>query len=61
MYFHPWEFDPNQPKIKDIKFSYRFRHYAGLNSNYEKLDKLINYLMKKEIQFKRLGDLIVDE
>jgi len=61
MYFHPWEFDPNQPKIKDIKFSYRFRHYVGLNSNYEKLDKLINYLMKKEIQFKRLGDLIVDE
>jgi polysaccharide deacetylase family protein (PEP-CTERM system associated) len=41
MYFHPWEFDPDQPRIglTGIK---KFRHYVGLNSNREKFKRLLN-------------------
>lgn len=41
MYFHPWEFDPDQPRIglTGIK---KFRHYVGLRSNREKFKKLLN-------------------
>jgi hypothetical protein len=60
MYFHPWEFDPEQPKVKDIRFSYRFRHYVGLKNNYSKLEKFIKSCVKKGFTFKRLIE-IVDE
>ena len=41
MYFHPWEFDPDKPRIglTGIK---KFRHYVGLRSNREKFKKLLN-------------------
>jgi len=29
-YFHPWEIDPEQPKIKTASFKSRFRHYVNL-------------------------------
>lgn len=41
MYFHPWEFDPGQPKMGLDKFK-KFRHYVGLNSNREKFKKLLD-------------------
>ena len=59
MYFHPWEFDPEQPRVKDVKFSYRFRHYVGLNNNLWKLEKLIQEARDKSFKFSKLGDLIV--
>lgn len=58
MYFHPWEFDPEQPKVRDIKLSYRFRHYVGLKKNFSKLDKFIQSYVKKEFKFKRLIEII---
>lgn len=30
-YIHPWEFDPDQPRIRNIRWSYRFRHYQNLS------------------------------
>jgi len=30
IYVHPWEFDPAQPRFKNIKLQYRFRHYINL-------------------------------
>ena len=60
MYFHPWEFDPEQPKVKDIRFSYRFRHYVGLKKNYSKLEKFIQSCVKKGFTFKRLIEIIND-
>jgi len=59
MYFHPWEFDPEQPRVKDVKFSYRFRQYVGLNNNLWKLEKLIREARNKSFRFSKLGDLIV--
>ena len=29
-YFHPWEIDPEQPRIADAPFKSRFRHYINL-------------------------------
>jgi len=59
MYFHPWEFDPEQPRVRDVKFSYRFRQYVGLNNNLWKLEKLIREARDKSFKFSKLGDLIV--
>lgn len=41
VYFHPWEFDPGQPKIKS-SFLKKFRHYLNLEKTEEKFCKLIN-------------------
>lgn len=30
-YFHPWEIDPGQPKIRGISMKTRFRHYLNLS------------------------------
>lgn len=40
LYFHPWEIDPNQPRIKAGMKS-RFRHYLNLHSTEGKLRTII--------------------
>ncbi len=40
-YMHPWEIDPDQPRVKDAKTSYRFRHYINLSRTKNKLKKFI--------------------
>jgi polysaccharide deacetylase family protein (PEP-CTERM system associated) len=40
-YLHPWELDPEQPKVKRIKWNYKLRHYIGLKSTENKLGKLL--------------------
>jgi len=40
-YLHPWEIDPEQPKIKGVRLNYRIRHYIGQNRAEYKLDSLI--------------------
>ena len=32
-YFHPWEIDPEQPRVPGIDAKTRFRHYLNLRSN----------------------------
>jgi polysaccharide deacetylase family protein (PEP-CTERM system associated) len=29
-YIHPWEIDPDQPRVSGLPHFYRFRHYVGL-------------------------------
>lgn len=41
MYFHPWEFDPEQPQM-DLPMVKSFRHYVGLKKNREKFMSLLN-------------------
>ena len=31
-YFHPWEIDPQQPRVKNASFKSSFRHYHNLHS-----------------------------
>lgn len=40
-YIHPWEFDPEQPKVKNVKLNYRLRHYTNLDKTENKFKKLI--------------------
>ncbi len=44
LYFHPWEFDPGQPKIENISFFLSIRHYFGLNNNLMKFSSLLSNL-----------------
>ncbi len=40
-YFHPWEIDPEQPRIPGSSAKSRFRHYVNLHRMEEKLDRLL--------------------
>lgn len=41
-YIHPWEFDPGQPRIKNIKLNYKLRHYTNLDKTENKFRQLIS-------------------
>lgn len=40
-YFHPWEIDPAQPRIRDISLKTRFRHYVNLGRTERRLKRLL--------------------
>ena len=57
-YIHPWEFDPAQPRVKDIKLNYKFRHYINLKrteNNFKRLLSDFDFCPIKEI-IPRAGD-----
>ncbi len=41
-YLHPWEIDSKQPRVSDVGFFFRFRHYLNLGKCRTKLDNFIN-------------------
>lgn len=41
MYFHPWEFDPGQPRMSGIPPKTRFRHYLNLGRTIARLRQLL--------------------
>lgn len=52
-YIHPWEFDPEQPKVNNIKLNYKLRHYSNLKTTENKFKKLLN-----DFNFCRIRDVI---
>jgi polysaccharide deacetylase family protein (PEP-CTERM system associated) len=40
-YFHPWEVDPDQPRIQGAGWRSRFRHYTNLARMSARLDRLL--------------------
>ena len=40
-YFHPWEIDPQQPRVPGIDLKTRFRHYVNLDRMEQRLDALL--------------------
>jgi len=40
-YFHPWELDPEQPRVAGISRKTRFRHYVNLDRMEERLGKML--------------------
>ena len=40
-YFHPWEIDPLQPRVKGASVRSRFRHYLNLSKTTMRLSKLL--------------------
>jgi polysaccharide deacetylase family protein (PEP-CTERM system associated) len=41
-YIHPWEIDPEQPRIHGLSLQARFRHYRNLHRTSERLEKLFS-------------------
>lgn len=40
-YFHPWELDPNQPRVKSASAKSKFRHYLNLSKTVDRLNHLL--------------------
>jgi polysaccharide deacetylase family protein (PEP-CTERM system associated) len=41
-YVHPWELDPDQPRVRAGSVTGRFRHYVNLHSTERKLENILN-------------------
>lgn len=41
-YIHPWELDPNQPRINSYNLSYKWWRYYNLKNSEKKFKKLLN-------------------
>jgi polysaccharide deacetylase family protein (PEP-CTERM system associated) len=51
VYFHPWEIDPDQPKLANSMIA-RMRTYTGLHSMMHKLDRVLT-----EFRFSTMADV----
>jgi polysaccharide deacetylase family protein (PEP-CTERM system associated) len=40
-YLHPWELDPDQPRIQEASLKSRFRHYLNLSKTESRLNRLL--------------------
>ncbi|TVT55612.1 MAG: DUF3473 domain-containing protein [Azoarcus sp. PHD] len=40
-YFHPWEVDPDQPRVAEASAKARFRHYVNLSRTENRLKRLL--------------------
>ena len=40
-YFHPWEIDPDQPRVANAPMRSKLRHYTGLDKMADKLRDLV--------------------
>jgi polysaccharide deacetylase family protein (PEP-CTERM system associated) len=54
VYVHPWEVDPEQPRIR-ASFRSRFRHYTGLRTTAPKLGRLL-----ERFRFGTMSELAAD-
>ncbi len=39
-YIHPWEIDPEQPRVERIGWKSKFRHYTGQRFTYSRLERM---------------------
>lgn len=49
-YLHPWDLDPDQPKLDGIPATYRLRHYTNLDKTKDRLDRLLGDFEWKPIK-----------
>lgn len=52
-YTHPWEFDPDQPRIAGASRKTRFRHYVGLRHTESKIRKML-----KRVRFGNIAEVL---
>jgi len=52
-YIHPWEIDPDQPRVEGLPRSYPFRHYVGLSRCEARFESLL-----KDFPWTTMGDLL---
>ena len=56
IYFHPWEIDPDQPRVANAPIKSRLRHYTKLDVMAEKLRRL-----PQDFQWERLDAVVARE
>jgi hypothetical protein len=49
-YLHPWEIDPDQPKVTDAKILYKFRHYTNLDKTLSKFSLFLENFQECHFQ-----------
>src|SRR5579863_6731072 len=54
-YFHPWEIDPDQPRIEGASFKSRFRHYLNLRRMEARLRRLL-----RDFRWARMDQVFLD-
>jgi hypothetical protein len=40
-YIHPWEIDPEQPRVSKASWNHKLRHYSMLSKTYGCLERMI--------------------
>lgn len=55
VYLHPWELDPQQPRIYGPSAWLRFRHYVNLDKTAQRLDELLG-----RFSFGPMSDILAD-
>lgn len=55
-YFHPWEIDPDQPRVANAPLKSKFRHYVNLDRMESKLHELL-----KQFQWSSLQDVYLSD
>jgi polysaccharide deacetylase family protein (PEP-CTERM system associated) len=41
-YIHPWEIDPEQPRMEEASWNHKIRHYYKLSKTYDRLVRIID-------------------
>jgi len=52
-YIHPWEFDPGQPRMKNVGLKSRLRHYLNLHKTEERFSRLV-----QDFRFSTISELL---
>ncbi len=63
-YFHPWEIDPEQPRVAGINAKTRFRHYLNLGRMEARLQRLLGDFQwgrMDEVFLKRTSSVLADK
>lgn len=55
-YFHPWEIDPEQPRIQGLNLKTRFRHYQNLARMEGRVDRLL-----KDFNWNTMSEVFAEE
>ncbi len=53
-YMHPWEIDPDQPRVNGVSPRSKFRHYVNLNKTESRLKRLLS-----DFQFSPVRQLLI--
>jgi polysaccharide deacetylase family protein (PEP-CTERM system associated) len=56
VYLHPWEFDPDQPRVTAASLRSRIRHYVNLRHTAERLQQLL-----RQFRFGTIEDVLRSE
>jgi len=57
-YFHPWEIDPEQPRVQGAGAKSRFRHYLNLDKTMNRLEHLLNDFCFQPVRAVRCNESI---